>query len=230
MLKFLFAIVSYVTGISSLAAFFWFIQFQIDQNPAPFTWTAVLTNVLLFLLFPLQHSLLPRQMVKDWIHKHFSVALERSLYVGTSGIAMWILLLGWKRIGPLLYATSHKLPFEILFYFSLFLIILCTVALDHSMMFGLKQGYYAWKKKPLPETPFKTDGLYGIVRHPITSLLIVCLWSQATLTAGRLLLNFLFTIYAILGTVFEERDLVRKYGAEYLEYKNQVPAFVPFWK
>lgn len=222
--------VSYITGLSSIGAFFWFIQFQIDQNPAPFTWTAVLTNVLLFLLFPLQHSLLPRQTVKDWIHKHFSVALERSLYAGTSGIAMWILLFGWKRIGPLLYTAPYKMPFEILFYVSLFLIILCTVALDHGMMFGLKQGFSAWKKKDLPSTVFKTDGLYGIVRHPITSLLIVCLWSQATMTAGRLLLNVLFTVYAIIGTIFEERDLVRKYGPLYTNYRNQVPAFVPLWK
>lgn len=217
-------------GISSIAAFFWFIQFRIDQDPAPFTWTTFLTNVLLFLLFPLQHSLLPRQPVKAWIQKHFSVALERSLYVGTSGIAMWILLFGWKRFGPLLYAMPHKLPFEILFYVSLLLIILCTVALDHSMMFGLKQGFLSWKNKDLPPAVFKTDGLYRIVRHPITSLLIVCLWSQATMTAGRLLLNVLFTIYAIVGTIFEERDLVRQYGPIYTSYRNQVPAFVPLLK
>jgi methanethiol S-methyltransferase len=231
MIYFVFAIASYVVGISSMAAFFWYIQFQIDKNLEPFSWISICTNLLLFIIFPLQHSLLPRPGVKDWIQQHFSVWLERSLYVGTSGIVMWILLLGWKPTGPLLFAAGNSLPFEVVFYVSLYLIILCTVVLDHSSMFGLKQGYLAWKKKELPPpATMQRTGIYGIVRHPLTSLLIVCLWSHATITVGRLLLNLLFTLYAIAGTVFEERDLLRKFGREYETYRNQVPSFIPFVK
>jgi protein-S-isoprenylcysteine O-methyltransferase Ste14 len=122
------------------------------------------------------------------------------------------------------------LPFNILFYVSLFLIVLCTISLDHSAMFGLKQGYYAWRGKQFADTGLKKDGLYAIVRHPLTSLLIVCLWSHPTMSSGRLLMNILFTAYAIIGTVFEEKDLIRKFGKDYEEYKKQVPSFIPFWK
>jgi protein-S-isoprenylcysteine O-methyltransferase Ste14 len=228
--KFLFSIVSYATGISSIAAFFWYIQFEVDRNLAAFSWSTVCLNILLFLLFPLQHSVFPRQRVKSWIQQHFSFELERPLYVLTSGIAMWILLIGWRPFGPMIFYLSMAFPLKIAFYLALLLIILCTVALDHSSMFGLKQGYYAWKQKQLHEEGLKTNGLFGIVRHPLTSLLIVVLWAHASMSAGRLLLNILFTAYAIAGTVFEEKDLIRKFGKEYQEYKNQVPAFVPFWK
>lgn len=213
-----------------MAGFFWFIQFQIDKNPEPFSWMSIGLNLLLFMLFPLQHSVLPRPRVKAWIHKHFSVALERSLYVGTSGIVMWIVLLGWKPVGPMLFVIHNSLPFEIVFFISIFLIILSTVALDHSATFGLKQGYLAWKMKELKPSRIQKSGIYSIIRHPLTSLLIVCLWSHATMTTGRLLLNSLFTIYAIAGTVFEERDLVQKFGREYEDYRDEVPSFIPFLK
>jgi protein-S-isoprenylcysteine O-methyltransferase Ste14 len=230
MLSFIFALACYIMGISSISAFFWYIQFQIDKNPEPFSWVAIGMNSLLFLLFPLQHSFLPRPKVKDWIQKHFSESLERSLYVGTSGIAMWIIILAWKRIGPVLFVADNTLLIEIVFYTSLLLIIYCTIILDHSRMFGLKQGYYAWKGKELLSPKIQKSGIYGVVRHPITSLLVVCLWSHSSLTVGRLQLNLLFTIYAIAGTVLEERDLLRKFGAQYQAYRNQVPSFIPFWK
>jgi methanethiol S-methyltransferase len=230
MLYFSFAILSYIIGLSSMAAFFWYIQFDIDQNLGSFSWISIATNLGLCFLFSLQHSVLPRARVKDWIHRHFPPSMERSLYVGTSGVAMWILLIGWRRMGPILFESRITWPFESVFYISLVLIILCTVALDHSSMFGLKQGYLAWKGKELPTDRLQIAGLYGVVRHPLTSLLIVCLWSHATMTAGRLLFNVLFTIYAIAGTVFEEKSLLRKFGPEYEAYRAQVPAFVPLLK
>jgi methanethiol S-methyltransferase len=230
MLYFLFAILGYIAGLSSISAFFWYIQFEVDRNIEPFSWASVAINFGLVLLFSLQHSILPRPRIKEWIYRHFPPMIERSLYVGTSGIAMWILILSWRRTGPLLYDSKTSWPFETVFYISLFLIILCTVGLNHSAMFGLKQGYLAWKGQELPPDQLQTNGLYGIVRHPLTSLLILCLWSHATMTAGRLTLNVLFTIYAIGGTVFEERDLIRKFGSKYEAYRAQVPAFVPFLK
>ena len=213
-----------------MCAFFWYIQFDIDRNPAPFSWISILVNIALCILFALQHSILPRPKIREWIRRNFPATMERSLYVGTSGIAMWILLLGWRRIGPVLFESKIAWPFEIVFYISLLLIILSTVALDHSSMFGLKQGFRAWKGEVLPPDRLQIKGIYAIVRHPLTSLLIVCLWSHATMTVGRLSFNVLFTVYAIAGTVFEEKDLTRKFGSEYEAYRTQVPAFVPFLK
>src|SRR5262245_50048623 len=145
MLYFLFAILSYIVGLSSMVAFFWYIQFDVDRNPSPFSWISIAINIALCILFTLQHSILARLRVKEWIARHFPPTMERSLYVGTSGIAMWILLLGWRRMGPILFESKTEWPFEVVFYLSLLLIILSTVALDHSSMFGLKQGYRAWK-------------------------------------------------------------------------------------
>ncbi len=219
---FLFSIVAYLTGMSSLCYFFWFIEFG-DTVTMPFTWNSLVVNAAIFLVFPLQHSILPRKFVKERISPY----LHRSFYVFTSGIALWIVLLNWKNFGPYLYRDVTPLPFNILFYAALLLIIACTIALNHFQMFGLFQGYAAWKRLPLPQGKLETNGVYGIVRHPITSLLIVALWSHESLTTGRLCFNTLFTAYALVGTVFEERSLVQELGQDYLEYRKKVPAFIP---
>jgi protein-S-isoprenylcysteine O-methyltransferase Ste14 len=222
MVYFVFSILAYLVGMSSLFYFFWFVEFG-DTATVAFNWNLFLMNVAFFLVFPLQHSILPRKFVKE----SMSPYLHRSFYVFTSGIALWIVVLNWKNFGPFLYRDVAPWLFNILFYAALLLIVVCTIALNHSQMFGLYQGYAAWKGLPLPEGKLETKGVYGVVRHPITSLLIVALWSQESLTAGRLLFNGLFTAYALLGTVFEEKSLIQEMGRDYVEYKKKVPAFIP---
>jgi protein-S-isoprenylcysteine O-methyltransferase Ste14 len=226
---FLFSIIAYVIGLSSMAAFFWFIQFLVDMGLSNFSWDYVGFNCLIFLIFPAQHSLLARPAVKRRIVQRFGPLIERPIYVATSGIAMWLILLNWRRFGPVLYRFENPIIFNLIFYLSLALIIASTIALDHGSMFGLKQGYAALRKLNFPEADLKTTGIYGIVRHPLTTLLIVCLWSHESLTAGRLLFNLLFTAYALAGTFFEERDLVRNFGERYRLYRTKVPGFLP-WK
>ena len=140
---------------------------------------------------------------------------------------MWLVLWLWVPFGPYLYKMPYGFLFNVVFGASLVLLLMSTIALDHSAMFGLKQGYASWKGKEMPASGLKTKGIFGIVRHPITSLLIVALWSHETMTAGRLLFNLLFSLYAILGTIFEEKDLAKNFGEDYSEYCRKVPAFIP---
>lgn len=228
MWKFLVSIACYLLGLTSIAYFFWFIQFKIDTELEPFSYNAVLQNFGLFLLFPLQHSVLARARPKQMLQNIFTPQLARSVYVGTSGLVMWPILIFWRRLEPVLYSATNALIFDVMFYVALVLIIFSTVALNHAAMFGLKQGYSAWKRGKInDEERLITRGIYGIVRHPITSLLIVALWSHETLSTGRLIFNLLFTSYALIGTYFEERSLVSTFGEEYHAYARRVPAFIP---
>lgn len=213
-----------------MVAFFWYIQFAIDHFSNPFSWQSILINTALFLIFPLQHSIVVRPHIKEQIQKIVPKLLERSIYVGTSGIAMLIVLFGWQQFGPMLYQFETSWPFDVVFYLALFSITLALRNLNHHSMFGLKQGYVLLKGSEMPVDDLKTTGLFKYVRHPLTSLLIVTLWAHESMTAGRLQWNLLFTVYALIGTFFEERDLIRKYGQSYLEYRNRVPAFIPRMK
>ncbi len=48
------------------------------------------------------------------------------------------------------------------------------------------------------------------------------------LTLDRLLLNLLFTVFVIVGTLFEERDLVATFGEAYRSYQRKVPMLIPW--
>jgi len=127
----------------------------------------------------------------------------------------------------MLYRFSFPIIPNVIFYAAIFLIIATTNQLDHWRMFGVKQGHSAWKKKDLPPSTLRTDGIFGAIRHPLTSLFIITLWSHESMSFGRLWFNLLFTFYAFAGTIFEERDLVKNFGEDYLRYKLHVPAFLP---
>jgi protein-S-isoprenylcysteine O-methyltransferase Ste14 len=76
--------------------------------------------------------------------------------------------------------------------------------------------------------PFSIRGPYRWVRHPLYSVFLVMMWANPDVTADRLLFAVLFTGWIVLGTVLEERDLVRDLGEPYREYQEKVPMLVPW--
>ena len=54
------------------------------------------------------------------------------------------------------------------------------------------------------------------------------LWAIPTMTAGHLLLAAGFTVYILIGTRYEERDLAQFLGDQYRAYQQQVPKLIPW--
>jgi protein-S-isoprenylcysteine O-methyltransferase Ste14 len=79
-----------------------------------------------------------------------------------------------------------------------------------------------------PAMPLTVCGPYRLVRHPLYILLILMIWSYPNLTLDRLLFNVLCTAWMVLGTLFEERDLVATFGDDYRKYQQQVPMLIPY--
>ncbi len=78
-----------------------------------------------------------------------------------------------------------------------------------------------------PSSLFRILGPYRWVRHPLYLFMIVLFWSYPSLTADRLLFNILWTIWIVIGTILEERDLVDDFGDTYRDYQTNVPMLVP---
>lgn len=73
-----------------------------------------------------------------------------------------------------------------------------------------------------------TTGVLGLTRHPWYLGAILMLWSfWRTTHVSTLIVNVVFTIYLIVGTLLEERKLVCEYGEEYRHYQRQVSMLVP---
>jgi protein-S-isoprenylcysteine O-methyltransferase Ste14 len=74
-----------------------------------------------------------------------------------------------------------------------------------------------------------TSGLNARVRHPLYFAAIVIVWGwwlwepSARLSA----IAVITTIYAWIGSVWEEKKLLKQYGKEYEEYQKKVPMLWP---
>lgn len=74
-------------------------------------------------------------------------------------------------------------------------------------------------------------GPYRYVRHPIYTGLLLALFGTALETgAWRGIIGFvLITVAIVYKYKTEERFLARKFGDDYIRYKAETPALVPFW-
>jgi len=75
--------------------------------------------------------------------------------------------------------------------------------------------------------PFTVRGPYRWVRHPLYLFCLLMIWAYPHMTMDRVLFNVLFTVWIVVGTVLEERDLVVAFGDSYREYQRKVPMLLP---
>jgi protein-S-isoprenylcysteine O-methyltransferase Ste14 len=73
------------------------------------------------------------------------------------------------------------------------------------------------------------SGIMGMTRHPWYLATILFIWADfQTIFVANLISNLILTAYLIVGTILEERKLVREFGDEYRRYQQQVPMLVPY--
>ena len=77
---------------------------------------------------------------------------------------------------------------------------------------------------------FFVSGLYAHVRHPRYTGMF-CAVAGAGLIAGTPRLWAVLAVWCIVALIairFEERELAARFGRTYIDYRNRVPAFLPF--
>lgn len=78
--------------------------------------------------------------------------------------------------------------------------------------------------------PFRVRGPYRWVRHPQYFVVLLLIWSSPDITLDRIWFNVTWTVWIVIGTFLEERDLVEGFGDVYREYQKKVPMLVPYRK
>ena len=87
---------------------------------------------------------------------------------------------------------------------------------------GLSQFWEG--KKP---SALVTGGMYRFVRHPLYLFSLLILWLSPVMTVNNLIFYASLTAYIFIGAYFEERKLLREFGAAYAEYKSTRPMMIP---
>jgi protein-S-isoprenylcysteine O-methyltransferase Ste14 len=57
--------------------------------------------------------------------------------------------------------------------------------------------------------------------------MLLLIWSCPEVSIDRFLFNILWTVWIVVATLLEERDLVDGFGEDYLEYQSKVPMLLP---
>jgi hypothetical protein len=187
--------------------------------------------------FGLAHSLTAGQALKNWMLRVMGErahhGLFRLLYNALSVLTIAPALLAVALLpGQTLYSVG--LPWSALLIaiqsvggFGLALSLLLT---DLPRFTGLSQMITLLNGKPLPmlPVPFRTNGPYELVRHPLYFFSLLLFWASPVMTVNTLLFNLGATAYFLIGTYPEERKLLNLYGERYRAYQQRVPRLLPF--
>ena len=100
---------------------------------------------------------------------------------------------------------------------------------DLGYLVGISQWRNYYKGKTAPPLPFACQGMLQYVRHPWYSSGLPILWTIGPITDASLPSRIVLSLYLVVGTLLEERKLVRELGSPYRQYQQQVPMLIP-WK
>ena len=233
MKKMISIVILLLAGIIGSASFIAFLTFL---YAGPLNWVQLdisetkrlVLNMLLSLLFFLQHSSMVRKPFRQYLNNFFSSHYQGAIYTIASGLTLLIFVMLWQGTDRILLA--HGLTADVMrsFYIlSLFGMCWGMWALRSADIFSLDPIIKNLANKPVSPKAFIVRGPYRWVRHPLYFFMIVLFWSYPVLTTDRLLFNTLWTIWVVIGTILEERDLVADIGNDYRAYQKKVPMLLP---
>jgi protein-S-isoprenylcysteine O-methyltransferase Ste14 len=207
-----------------------FVPRTIDSGPtAPLAWAAAI-DVVLLLVFGLQHSVMARPAFKAAWTKIVPQAIERSTYVLASCLALIALMWLWRPLDIVIWNVSHPVGWWLamaLFATGWLLVPLISLAINHFDLFGMRQVWLHLMGRPYSPLAFRTPLPYNLVRHPLYIGWGIAFWATPTMSLGHLLFAALLSAYMVAASRVEERDLIAHFGHVYEDYRRRVPAFVP---
>jgi len=206
------------------------VPFGIDHGgelaPAP---RAVGIDLVLIVIFALQHSVMARPAFKRLWTRIVPTPLERSVYVLAASLALILLFLGWQPIATPIWTSTGPIAAILWAAFGLgwLIVLISTFLISHFELFGLKQ---AWNHLcgVLQSAPaFRTPFLYRLVRHPLYLGFFLAFWSAPTMTAGHLLFASAMSAFMLIAIQLEERDLIDTFGELYVRYRSRTGMLLP---
>lgn len=193
---------------------------------------ALAIDLLLVLLFALQHSVMARPAFKRQWTRLVPESAERSTYVLATCIALGLMFWFWQPLGGIvwdMHGPVLRSTMWVLFGIGWLLVLVATFLINHFDLFGLRQVWLQFRGQPYTPLHFATPGPYRIVRHPLYVGWLLVFWATPTMTAAHLLFAASLTLYILIAIRFEERDLVA-FHPDYAEYRRRVPMLIPRWR
>lgn len=196
----------------------------------------VILIILLFIVFGFLHSFLASNKTKKFLINKTGdlIAFYRLLYVLFSLFGFYFIYDISPK--PHLIIYDLKRPFDILILIPQFV---CLFAALWTLRYfclreflGINQiGRWLNKKYKTDdldeELTLRILGPYRYMRHPLYFFSILFLVFRAEMDLFYLTFLMCIIVYFYIGSFYEEKKLVEKFGQEYLQYQQKVPRIFP---
>jgi protein-S-isoprenylcysteine O-methyltransferase Ste14 len=196
----------------------------------------VAITIVLISIFCISHSILASNKVKKVFQNRFGhlIAFYRFGYNILSVITFIIIYKMLPDIDVIIYDLPA--PFDL---------IILSLQLSSLLGFVWSAKYFSagefagWSQlkrskngnynlDDLDEkSELKIEGPYKYSRHPIYFFSIMFLLMRPAMGLTYFIIVIIFVVYFYIGSVFEEKRLVEKFGDDYVNYQKSVPRILP---
>lgn len=171
-----------------------------------------------------------------WAEFIYRVATTRNklkIMMTPVGITIWFGLSALFVFASLWLEKLLPLHLSLPMYTNIFLSVPLLV-IGASLSLGTVYSFFKARGSPVPFNPpqrLVTTGFYSLVRNPMLLGWIIMLFGVGLLL-NSISLIFIFTpLFVLLNILYlkavEEKEMEKKFGQRYLEYKKGVPMFIP---
>jgi protein-S-isoprenylcysteine O-methyltransferase Ste14 len=173
-----------------------------------------------------------RKSFHRWLARFVPEEYGGAIYAIVSGIVLFLVILLWQRSTQTVITISgfFRWSLRAVSFLSLLGFYWGVKALRFFDPFGLRPIFNRLRGRNPASMPITVAGPYRWVRHPLYLFMILMIWSCPDLTRDRLLFNLLWTVWVVIGSYFEETDLIAEFGDAYRDYQKRVPMLVPLLK
>ncbi len=181
---------------------------------------------LCFIGYYMLHSLLADPRVKEKMYRLLPIRYYR-LFFNFLAVVLLVVLLGmFKQLQTIILFDALPWLGGILMGLGGLLLLLSLRTYDLREFSGMHQLN---NDGAVPNHSLNQKGLNGIVRHPLYTATFFLLWGFFLYYPAlkTLCLSGISSLYLIIGTRLEERQLVEVFGEPYLDYKKRVGRFLP---
>jgi protein-S-isoprenylcysteine O-methyltransferase Ste14 len=194
---------------------------------------AMPVNLMLVLLFGLQHTIMARPGFKRVWTRVIPSAVERNVYVLMTNLALLLLFWQWRPIDMYVWNFSDGLMMTIGYSIGIagwLTVLVTTFLINHFDLFGLRQAWMYFRGRPYKQLPFVMPGPYRIVRHPLYVGWLMAFWGTPVMSVAHLMFAMGMTIYILIAIQYEEPDLMEYHGEKYRKYRESVPMLIPMMR
>lgn len=191
---------------------------------------AIPFDIFLSIMFFLQHSIFVRPGFRKWLGKYINDLYHNAFYGLTSGIVLLSVMILWQKSDIIIFKTDGIAYWLIrsLFFIPLIGFIWGSIALGSFDVTGIKPLILSITRREEKTQKIVIRGPYLWVRHPLYLFSIILIWLVPVVTLDRFVFNIIWTVWIVLATRLEDKDLHKRFGAQYSQYSSQVPMLIPY--